>query len=80
MTLLGAMFIVFLTLKLVGTITWSWWWVTAPLWGLPAVIVVVLLVVGIVGKIADLAFGYRMGSRWQKRAVERARNKLLRRP
>ena len=28
-----ACFIVFLVLKLVGVIDWSWWWVTAPLWG-----------------------------------------------
>lgn len=32
-TLLGLVFIVFLTLKLCNVITWSWWWVTAPLWG-----------------------------------------------
>lgn len=25
-------FVVFLILKLCGTIDWSWWWVTAPLW------------------------------------------------
>ena len=25
-------FIVFLILKLTGAITWSWWWVTCPLW------------------------------------------------
>lgn len=31
--LFGLMFLIFLTLKLCGTITWSWWWVTAPLWG-----------------------------------------------
>ena len=29
---MGALFLVFLVLKLTGTITWSWWWVTAPLW------------------------------------------------
>jgi len=29
----GLLFIVFLILKLCGVITWSWWWVTAPLWG-----------------------------------------------
>jgi hypothetical protein len=29
----GLLFLVFLVLKLTGTITWSWWWVTAPLWG-----------------------------------------------
>ena len=26
------LFIVFLVLKLTGTIDWSWWWVTSPLW------------------------------------------------
>ena len=24
--------IVFITLKLLGKITWSWWWVLSPLW------------------------------------------------
>lgn len=28
----GALFLVFLILKLVHVIAWSWWWVTAPLW------------------------------------------------
>jgi hypothetical protein len=26
------LFLIFMTLKLTGHITWSWWWVTAPLW------------------------------------------------
>lgn len=30
---LSALFLIFLTLKLCGVINWSWWWVTAPLWG-----------------------------------------------
>lgn len=38
------LFIVFLVLKLTGTIAWSWWWVTAPLW-IPFAIV--LVVVGV---------------------------------
>jgi hypothetical protein len=38
------LFIVFLILKLTGTITWSWWWVTAPLW-IPAAIVVAFLII-----------------------------------
>jgi hypothetical protein len=29
---LGLMFLIFMTLKLMGYITWSWWWVSAPLW------------------------------------------------
>ena len=28
----GLIFIVFLVLKLVGQIDWSWWWITSPLW------------------------------------------------
>lgn len=33
MGLLGWVFLLFLALKLTGYIDWSWWWVTAPLWG-----------------------------------------------
>ena len=29
---LDVLFLIFLVLKLTGQITWSWWWVTAPLW------------------------------------------------
>lgn len=29
----GLLFIVLLVLKLMGHIDWSWWWVSAPLWG-----------------------------------------------
>lgn len=31
--ILGLLGVVFVTLKLLGVITWSWWWVTAPFWG-----------------------------------------------
>lgn len=37
----GALFLIFLVLKLVGVITWSWWWVTSPLW-IPILIVIVI--------------------------------------
>jgi hypothetical protein len=33
--------IVFIVLKLLGVIDWSWWWVLAPIW-IPVVIVLVL--------------------------------------
>ena len=33
MGLFGTLFIIFLILKLTNVIDWSWWWVTAPLWG-----------------------------------------------
>jgi len=26
------LFLIFMVLKLTGNITWSWWWVTSPLW------------------------------------------------
>jgi len=36
------LFIVFLILKLTGVITWSWWWVTCPLWIGLAILAVIL--------------------------------------
>lgn len=39
---LGALFLVFLVLKLCNVITWSWWWVTAPLW-IPLLLVLIIL-------------------------------------
>lgn len=29
---IGLLGVVFVTLKLLGIIDWSWWWVTAPFW------------------------------------------------
>ena len=37
-------FLLFLGLQLTGHISWSWWWVTAPLW-LPFTVVLGVLVV-----------------------------------
>lgn len=31
-SLATVLFLIFLILKLTNYITWSWWWVTAPLW------------------------------------------------
>lgn len=33
MGIFGTLFVIFLILKLTNVIDWSWWWVTAPLWG-----------------------------------------------
>jgi hypothetical protein len=41
----GLLAIVFITLKLTGYITWSWWWVLAPLWGPVAVVLVIFLII-----------------------------------
>ncbi len=32
MNILGALLIVFITLKLLGLVTWSWWIVLVPFW------------------------------------------------
>lgn len=40
------LFLIFLVLKLCNVITWSWWWVTAPLWiGAILYILIVCIVV-----------------------------------
>jgi hypothetical protein len=46
----GALFLVFLVLKLTNVINWSWWWVTAPLWMpfaimLPVVLITILVTI-----------------------------------
>ena len=53
--LLGLMFLILFTLKLLGKIEVSWWVVTAPLWGPLAL---VLLIVGIIFLAAKIAKKY----------------------
>ena len=52
--LCGATFIVFLILKLCHVIDWSWWWVTAPLWG--GVVLLVAFGVAFAGIMIALAW------------------------
>ena len=44
----GLMFLIFMTLKLTGVIDWSWWWVTAPLWGGFALIFVIVVIIALI--------------------------------
>lgn len=53
MSLPVVLFVVFLVLKLTEVIDWSWWWVTAPLWGAAALGVLWL---GVVGAVVRKAF------------------------
>lgn len=39
--ILTVLFVIFLVLKLTGTITWSWWYVTLPLWIAPFLFLVI---------------------------------------
>lgn len=41
----GFVFLVFLVLKLTGHITWSWWWITSPIW----IGFILWLIIGIFG-------------------------------
>lgn len=46
--MLSVLGIVFITLKLLGKISWSWWWVLAPFWGgAVGVITIVLIIFGL---------------------------------
>lgn len=48
---LGILFIVFLILKLTNVIDWSWWWVTAPLWGALALGIALAIIIEIIKKL-----------------------------
>ena len=52
--ILGLLGIAFIVLKLMGYITWSWWWVTAPFWGGAALVVVVFVGALFVAAVAKL--------------------------
>ena len=54
------LFLVFLVLKLTKVIDWSWWWITAPLWG-PIGVCVVLIIIGVI--LIALADCYTHGKR-----------------
>jgi len=43
----GLVFLLFLGLKLAGVAPvseWSWWWVTAPLWGVACLVMAIMLI------------------------------------
>ena len=40
----GLLAIVFITLKLLGIIQWSWVWVLSPIW-IPSIIIIILLII-----------------------------------
>ncbi len=46
---LPALGLIFITLKLLGVIDWSWWWVTAPLWAVPILVMVTITVTVLLG-------------------------------
>lgn len=49
----GALFLVFLILKLTHVIDWSWWWITAPLWIPVALSIIILVIIGIIAAVTN---------------------------
>lgn len=63
LTFMQVLFLVFLVLKLTETsvvATWSWWWITAPLWGGAALFFAIWVLIMVIMFIAGLfsAIGY----------------------
>ena len=59
--LFGLLFLLFLGLKLgeVGVVaSWSWWWVTAPLWG-PIAAIAVFVIIAVLVMLLMMLFGWR---------------------
>ena len=53
----GLLGVVFIVLKLIGVINWSWWWVMSPFW-IPIVLVlgtvlIIVIIIAIVAGITD---------------------------
>lgn len=44
----GALTILFIALKLLQKINWSWWWVLSPIWICGAVVLGILVIVGVI--------------------------------
>jgi hypothetical protein len=46
--IVGVLTLIFVVLKLVGVISWSWWWVLSPLWISFGLGLVILFFVGLI--------------------------------
>lgn len=55
--LFGLLGVAFIVLKLTNVIDWSWWWVTLPLWGGFAIVLLILAIMGIVVLIMNASDG-----------------------
>jgi len=47
-TFASLLFLLFLALKLTHVINWSWWWITAPIWGPFVIVAVVLIIIAVI--------------------------------
>jgi len=49
----GLLTVLFVGLKLLDKIDWSWWWVLSPIWILSVLVVVFLILIAIIKTIFD---------------------------
>jgi hypothetical protein len=54
MSTIGLLGIAFIALKLLGVITWSWWWVTAPFWGGIAIFAIASIIIFCIALVVSL--------------------------
>jgi membrane protein YdbS with pleckstrin-like domain len=47
MSCIEVLTLVFVVLKLIGVINWSWWWVVSPLW-IPVGFIIAYLLIGLI--------------------------------
>ena len=50
--------IIFVILKLTGSIAWSWWWVFSPLWIVLSIVIAIYILIGL-GAILASIFSYK---------------------
>lgn len=49
----GLLTVVFITLKLLHKIDWSWWWVLSPIWISFGIVAIILAIIGIIYWVAN---------------------------
>lgn len=65
----GLLTIVFITLKLVGYIDWSWWWVLSPIWIAWGIFLSIIAVV-LIGAGCSVLFAMWLDARDNKRKAK----------
>lgn len=71
-TPMGALGLIFITLKLCGVIDWSWWWVLSPFW-IGFAVILLIFALALLGTLALYAYE---GIQWErfKRAIKRMKD------
>lgn len=69
----GLLTIVFIVMKLLGKLDWSWWWVLCPIWFVSAIVFSIVLLVGIgLGGIFFIEFLRDCKLKWMRKAREKS--------